>query len=125
MPSCQRASSRCFSRLSSSCAGAAAHAADLKDALARFTTDDFSETAEGISEVAATGDPRAATIIEALQTGRLFFSAEQKAVYYKDAAGQAVRCRHRQPVATRAGRSRNGPTSTTGCAARSTPRSAA
>ena len=55
-------------------AGAAAHAADLKEALARFAADDFSETAEGITEVAATGDPRAATIIEALQAGRLLYT---------------------------------------------------
>jgi urea transport system permease protein len=69
-------------------AGAAAEAADLKEALARFTTDDFSETAEGIAEVVATGDPRAAAIIEALQAGRLLYTAEPKAVYYKDTNGK-------------------------------------
>jgi urea transport system permease protein len=64
--------------------GVAARAATLSEALARFTADEFSETAEGIGEVAASGDPRAATIIEALQDGRLLFSAERKAVFYKD-----------------------------------------
>ena len=79
-------------------AGPAAHAADLTEALARFTTDDFTDTDAGISEVAASGDPRSATIIEALQSGRLQFNAEQKKVFYTDtsdrlidaATGQAV-----------------------------------
>jgi urea transport system permease protein len=79
--------------------GAAAQAADLKDALARFTTDDFSDTAQGISEVAETGDPRAATIIEALQAGRLLFSAERKAVFYKDGSDRLIDALTGQPVA--------------------------
>ncbi len=62
--------------------------ATLEEAIAHFTADDYSETDAGISAVAASGDPRAATIIEALQDGRLLFSAEQKKVFYKDAAGK-------------------------------------
>jgi urea transport system permease protein len=62
-------------------------AGSLAAALAHFIEDDFSETDTGIAEVAATGDPRAAVIIEALQDGRLLFSAEQKKVYYKDKSG--------------------------------------
>src|SRR3954469_25852231 len=62
----------------------------LAGALAHFLEDDFAETDTGISEVAATGEPRAATIIEALQDGRLSFSAEQKKVFYKDASGQLI-----------------------------------
>jgi urea transport system permease protein len=65
-----------------------AHAAGLEEAIAHFTADDFSETAAGISAVAESGDPRAATIIEALQNTRLLFSAEQKKVFYKDADGK-------------------------------------
>ena len=64
------------------------HAAGLEDAIAHFTADDYSETDAGISAVAESGDPRAATIIEALQDGRLLFSAEQKKVFYKDADGK-------------------------------------
>ena len=79
--------------------GAAAHAVDLKEALVRFTADDFSETAEGIAEVAATGDPRAATIIEALQAGRLLYNAESKAIYYKDASDRLFDAATGQPVA--------------------------
>ena len=62
----------------------------LAAALAHFLEDDFAETDTGISKVAATADPRAAVIIEALQDGRLSFSAEQKKVFYKDASGQLI-----------------------------------
>jgi urea transport system permease protein len=63
-------------------------AAGLDDALAHFTSDDYSEIEEGIAAVAASGDPRAAALIEALQDGRLLYSAEQKKVYIKDLAGK-------------------------------------
>src|SRR4029079_1138283 len=62
----------------------------LPGALAHFVEDDFSETDTGITEVAASGDPRAITIIEALQDGRLSYSAEQKKVFYKDKAGKLI-----------------------------------
>src|SRR5882757_11549960 len=62
----------------------------LAGALAHFLEDDFDETDTGISKVAATADPRAAAIIEALQDGRLSFSAEQKKVFYKDTAGKLI-----------------------------------
>lgn len=55
----------------------------LAGALAHFLEDDFSETDTGITEVVATGDPRAGAIIEALQGGRLLYSTEQKKVYYR------------------------------------------
>ena len=64
------------------------HAAGLEDAIAHFTADDYSETEAGIGAVAESGDPRAAAIIEALQDGRLQFSAEQKKVFYKGADGK-------------------------------------
>jgi len=60
-----------------------AHTASLDEALAHFTTDDFSDANDGINEVAASGGPRAETIIRALQDGHLMFSAERKAVYIK------------------------------------------
>ena len=56
--------------------------------LDKFLENDFDETGTAISEVAASGNPRAQTIIEALRDERLFFSAEKKAVYYKDAGGK-------------------------------------
>jgi urea transport system permease protein len=67
---------------------ASAHAASLDEALAHFTADDFSETSAGIGAIALRGDPRAETIIRALQDGRLMFSAESRAVYVKDESGK-------------------------------------
>jgi len=61
-----------------------ARAASLADALAHFTTDDFDETAIGISEVAASGSPRAEAIIRALENEHLMFSAEKKTVYIQN-----------------------------------------
>jgi urea transport system permease protein len=71
-------------------AAPATKAANLEEAIAHFTQDDFSETDAGISAVAESGDPRASAIIEALQDGRLQFSAEQKKVFYKDADGKLI-----------------------------------
>src|SRR5262250_652286 len=62
-------------------------AANLEEALAHFATDYYGEIEEGIAAVAGSGDPRAASIIEALQDGRLFYSAERKKVYYRDVSG--------------------------------------
>ena len=61
-----------------------ARAASLVDSLAHFTTDDFDETAIGISEVAASGSPRAEAIIRALENEHLMFSAEKKTVYIQN-----------------------------------------
>jgi urea transport system permease protein len=69
-------------------AAAPLRAAGIDEALAHFTSDDYDEIEQGIAAVAASGDPRAAAIIEALQDGRLLYSAEQKKVFYKDAAGK-------------------------------------
>src|SRR4051812_12544187 len=69
---------------------AAAQAASLAEALTKITTDEFSDTAGAIANVASSGAARAATIIEALQDGRLLFSADQKAVFYKDKSGKLI-----------------------------------
>ena len=78
--------------------GATAHAASLDEALSHFTADDFSETATGIEEVAASGSPRAETIIRALQDGRLMFSAERKTVYVKSDSGGLLDAATAQPI---------------------------
>jgi urea transport system permease protein len=69
-------------------AAAPLRAAGLEEALAHFTSDDYGEIEEGIAAVAASGDARAAALIEALQDGRLLYSAERKKVFYKDASGK-------------------------------------
>ena len=74
-------------------------AANLEEALAHFATDDYGEIEEGIAAVAESGDPRAASIIEALQDGRLFYSAEQKKVFYKDVSGKLFDAVTATPIA--------------------------
>jgi urea transport system permease protein len=80
-------------------AAAPLRAAGLEEALAHFTTDDYGEIADGITAVAESGDARAASILEALQDNRLFYSAEQKKVFYKDASGGLFDAATGMPVA--------------------------
>ena len=61
-----------------------ARADALEDALVRFTAGDFDEAFAGVTAVATSGSPRAATILTALQNGQLMFSAEKKSVYIQD-----------------------------------------
>src|SRR5262249_4589532 len=65
-------------------------AGPYEDALARFTADSFDETIEGINGVAGSGNALAATVIAALQEGRLFFSAESKRVFFKDKSDRLI-----------------------------------
>jgi len=55
----------------------------LDDALAPFAEGSFNKTEEGIAAVAASGSPRAAAILEALQGGRLFFDPATKKVFIR------------------------------------------
>ena len=59
----------------------------LDDALAKFAAGSFGQTEEGIAGVAASGSPRAIAIIEALQSGRLFFDPASKKVFIRQGAG--------------------------------------
>jgi urea transport system permease protein len=52
-----------------------ARADPFAQALGRFTADSFNDTIEGVNALAASGHPRAAAVITALQDGRLLFSA--------------------------------------------------
>jgi urea transport system permease protein len=65
-----------------------AWAGAYEDAVAGFTADSFSDTANAIAAIATMGDPRAAEVLQALQDQRLMFSAEQKKVYVQDAGGK-------------------------------------
>src|SRR3981189_1631846 len=61
-----------------------ARAGPYEDALRRFTAASFGGTSEGIKEVVASGNQLAATVVGALQEGRLLFSAQSKRVFIKD-----------------------------------------
>src|SRR5262249_31213210 len=71
-------------------AAPAGYAATIEEALEHFTADDLGETETGINEVAASGYPRAAAILEALQNDRLFYSASEKKVFIKDASDRTL-----------------------------------
>ena len=59
------------------------HAAALQEALARFAADSYGETETAIGEVAQSGDPRSAEIIQALAEGRLLYGPGRR-TYIKD-----------------------------------------
>jgi urea transport system permease protein len=64
-----------------------ARAQSFETALAGFATDSFSDTEKAITAIALSGNARAADVIQALQDGRLFFTAEPK-VYIRAADGK-------------------------------------
>src|SRR5215469_8928824 len=64
-------------------AAANAHAGAYEDALAGFTEGSLSDTGDAVDAVVASGDPRAAALLEALEDARLMFSAQEKKVYIK------------------------------------------
>jgi urea transport system permease protein len=75
-----------------------ARAGPYEDALAGFTTDDFSDTADAVNAVAASGSPLAARVIEALQDARLLFSAKEKKVYIKTKDGALLEAATGKPA---------------------------
>ena len=65
----------------------AARAQDISAALAKLTTDSYSDTVEAVGELAASGHPRAAVLIQAIQDGKLEFDTASKTVALRTAAG--------------------------------------
>jgi urea transport system permease protein len=63
---------------------AAANAQGLQAALSGFTSDSYSDVEDAINAVAASGDPRALAIIQALQDGRLVFDPNSNQVFIED-----------------------------------------
>ena len=80
-------------------AGPACRAATLQEAVQHFTADDFDETEAGISDVALSGSPLAQAIIEALQDGRLLYSADKKLVFIKDKSDRLLDAATGNPIA--------------------------
>jgi len=79
-------------------AASAVRAGPYEDALARFTAGSFDDTTVGINDVAASGSPLAQAVIEALQDGRLFFSAEARKVFFRDKASMLFDAETGAPV---------------------------
>ena len=61
--------------------------ADLAGALARLAEDSFAETAKAIDEIAASGAPQSAAILEAMADRRLLVDPASKAIIVRDKAG--------------------------------------
>jgi urea transport system permease protein len=70
--------------------GHPAFAADLAGALQGFTADSYADTADAIGKVAASGDKRAAAIVQALQAEQLFFTADPPRVFIEFQPGSFV-----------------------------------
>ena len=66
---------------------AAANAQDISAALAKLTTDSYADTGEAIVALATSGHPRAATIVLAIQDGRLEFDEPSKTVAIRSGSG--------------------------------------
>ena len=77
---------------------APALAGPFEDAVAKFTTDDFSDSEEAVDAIATSGNPLAYPIISALKDERLMFDAETKKVYIKQEDGKAIDAATGAPV---------------------------
>jgi urea transport system permease protein len=95
-----------FLRLAALLVGAAAllvpsapRAQTLEAPLARLAADSFTETAKAIEEIARSGAPEAAVILEALGDRRLLVDAASKVVAIKDPTGKLVDARTLKPLA--------------------------
>ncbi len=69
-----------------------------EDAVVRFLADSFPDTEAGISAVAASGAPHAASALAALLDRRLLASASAKAVFWRDTAGKGFDLKTGQPA---------------------------
>src|SRR5438128_2692081 len=68
----------------SACVVAIAGAQKYDAALQGFTKNSFNDTDDAIAAIGISGHPLAVRLIEALQDGRLVFSAEQRKVFIRE-----------------------------------------
>jgi len=80
-------------------AGAGARAQSFDDALAGFAADSYSDTEKSIEAASASGNPRAAIVIGALQDGPLLFNPGTKKVYVKAESGALLDAATGEPAA--------------------------
>jgi urea transport system permease protein len=77
---------------------AASHAQTYEAALGGFAADSYSDTDAAIGAVAASGNPLALQVIDALQAGRLLFNSDDKKVYIREASGALLDAATGRPV---------------------------
>ena len=75
------------------CCGTVAWADALDDTLAKFLEDKFPTTATAITELAASGAPNAAAILDALKDNRLLIDPGAHRLIYKNSAGELLLAR--------------------------------
>jgi urea transport system permease protein len=81
-------------------AGAAgAHAGPYEDALSGFTEGSLHDTGEAIDKIVASGNPLAATVLQAAEDARLMFSAEKKQVFIKTKDDKLLDAATGEPIA--------------------------
>ena len=76
-----------------------ASAQSYESALAGFAADSYGDTETAIGAVAASGNPLAAQVIDALQNGNLLFNTDSKKVYFKDSSGALIDAATGKPAA--------------------------
>jgi urea transport system permease protein len=69
------------------------------EALEKFAADTYNDTDAAIAGIAGSGNLLATQIIEALQDGRLLFSAADKRIYLREAAGSLLEASTGKPIA--------------------------
>jgi urea transport system permease protein len=67
---------------------ASVQAGPYEDALPGFAEGSLSDTGDAIDKILASGDPRAAGLLQALEDARVLFSAKDKKVFIKTKAGK-------------------------------------
>jgi urea transport system permease protein len=72
----------------------------FEDAVAKFASDDFSDTEEAVGIIAASGNPQAYAIISGLKDGRLFADPDSKKVYLTEAGGKTTDAATGAPAAS-------------------------
>jgi urea transport system permease protein len=87
-------------------AAAPGYAQTYDEALAKFAAGSFGDTEAGIEGVAASGNPLAARVIEALQDSRLYVDPATKKVYFKEGADRTIDAATGNAVSEPAGLSR-------------------
>ncbi|MBS7540291.1 urea ABC transporter permease subunit UrtB [Ancylobacter lacus] len=77
----------------------AAHAGPYEDALAKFTTESYADTAAALGLLATSGNPRAVEVVDALADGRLLVDPAAGKVYIRGADGSLADAASGQPAA--------------------------
>lgn len=95
-----RFAAACLIALAALCAGLSVAAADpVGDAFAQLASDKFPEIEKGVTALAASGDPNAAAILQAMSENRLMVQPADKSLFIKTADGAFIDAKTGEKVA--------------------------